>query len=210
MCPPEAVPPLDEEIGGLGTPPVDFIASPYVGAGVFTFAPDASADVVETIGTPTDVITAWNGQEQRIQLRSLMVRRLKYTITLADELQTMDVMTKLFAYVGTVFAVPMWPDAMMIGMAVAIGTAPTFSRLIFEKGFRAGPIMLWSAAWVYELATLSGYHLVNPVAFAWGPRAVLIPMVQMSFAEDPVLKRGSSGIASIELSFVADRNPWNG
>jgi hypothetical protein len=74
---------------------------------LFTARPDGSLGFEEAYGYETDVLTAWDGTEQRVLLRELPTRTLRFSALLTDSLEVADVMGRLFANGVQPFSVPL-------------------------------------------------------------------------------------------------------
>ena len=186
----------------------DFVAGPVSGPGVFTGSPDAKFSFSEIITAPTDVIQAYDGTEQRVQLRGLPLRRFVFTLSQIDEIATAEIMAKLYRWVGQEIAVPAWSDAMALTAALTVGaTVPHVAS--GEPAFSlGGPMMLWLNRWTYEFVSLTGSSFDTGTTLAWPKGAFMVPMVQMIFDGDPQLTRMPTGLSTVELHFVSDLNPY--
>lgn len=189
----------------------DYVAGPVTGAGVFTGSPNAAVQFEETFIAPTDVLTAFDGTEQRIQLRGQPLRRFRYRLTQLDEIETAELMAKLYKWVGQMIAVPAWSDAMALLYDVAVDATRVYVDPLEPAYALGGSMMLWSNRWTYEFVTFSGTYLDAPTTLAWkAGSSFLVPMVQMVFVGDPVLSRGRAGFSTIDLVFESDLSPWAG
>ena len=88
---------------------------------VFGIAPDWSDGWLERLMWATDVLTARDGTEQRIRLRSQPRRSLEFSLLAAgDEAALLDVL--LSAWQARVYALPVWPDKSRLSSRVNVGS----------------------------------------------------------------------------------------
>ena len=88
---------------------------------VFGIAPDWSDGWLERLMWATDVLTARDGTEQRIRLRSQPRRSLEFSLLAAgDEASLLDVL--LSAWQARVYALPVWPDKSRLSSRVNAGS----------------------------------------------------------------------------------------
>ena len=88
---------------------------------VFGIAPDWSDGWLERLMWATDVLTARDGAEQRIRLRSQPRRSLEFSLLAAgDEAALLDVL--LSAWQARVYALPVWPDKSRLSSRVNAGS----------------------------------------------------------------------------------------
>ena len=88
---------------------------------VFGIAPDWSDGWLERLMWATDVLTARDGTEQRIRLRSQPRRSLEFSLLAAgDDTALLDVL--LSAWQARVYALPVWPDKSRLSSRVNAGS----------------------------------------------------------------------------------------
>ena len=88
---------------------------------VFGIAPDWSDGWLERLMWATDVLTARDGTEQRIRLRSQPRRSLEFSLLAAgDEAALLDVL--LSAWQARVYALPVWTDKSRLSSRVNAGS----------------------------------------------------------------------------------------
>lgn len=77
---------------------------------LWIYPPDWSAPINERLQWRTDVLTSYNGAEQRIALRQTPIRSLKFNFLIDGDIQRRDLEVKLWANGAKLWDVPVWTD----------------------------------------------------------------------------------------------------
>lgn len=177
---------------------------------LFTPKPNGDGGFEEAYGYLTDVIGAWDGSEQRIQLRSTPSRELRFRATLTDAASVAEVMARLFATGKFVFSVPLWPDAIEPTGPVAL-EATEISVQTAGRGFEAGATcMLWRDQWTWEAFVIdtveaSRLTLRSAATRTWPQAGTLcVPLLPARLLEAAPLRRLSGPVAEIEATFSVE------
>lgn len=151
---------------------------------LFLIPPDWNEPVVQHLDWNTDVLTADDGTEQRIQLRDAPVISLNFSLTQLDHEELGELSALLSGADDLIVDVPMWMDATLPTADVALGAVAiecdTTARG-FEDGGRA--ILYRMVEGSYEIVTIAtvrvdGLDLSSGTTAAWGENSdvVVLPL----------------------------------
>lgn len=155
----------------------------------------------------TDILTAYDGTEQRIQQRGLSRPRWTYT-ALAIEPQEADLLDMLmFGWLDQVFGVPFWPDATPLGVALSPGDS-VLAVPTTDRAFAVGEVILiYRDAVTWEAATIdamdaSTITIRGTVAAAWAAkRTRVIPLKLGRLPASVTMSHRTSKADRVRLSF---------
>lgn len=85
--------------------------------------PDGNDPIIERFEWRTDVLTAFDGREQRVRLRDNPRLSSDYTVLLANPLQRLDIEALLHAYGADDWDCPVWTDAVELSAPATSGSA---------------------------------------------------------------------------------------
>jgi hypothetical protein len=208
-------------VEGLGDPTVDNLLTwdfpgfsgtdcHVTGLRVILFTAAPNDEFEEAYGYLTDVLTAWDGSEQRIGLRSRPSRQFRFRATLGDAAEAAELMARLFATGKFSFSVPVWPDAVEPSAPVAIGAgeiAVETAGCGFEAG---GSCILWRDQWTWEAFVIESVEasrlVLRSLATQDWPVAgtLLIPLRPARLLQDTALRRLSPQVAEIDAVFSVE------
>lgn len=146
-----------------------------------SFSPDWSEPPEEQLAWKTDVLRAYEGQEQRIQLLGLPRRNLAFSYLLEDANQGSRFQSQVWGWQQRTFAIPVWMDQAWLAADLAAGS----SSIPFATAYRDvavdQPVMLWKdhATWeIVEVASFTGstLQLRKPVRADWPLGTRVVPM----------------------------------
>lgn len=147
---------------------------------VWCFEPDWSEKPIETLEWLTDVLQAYNHEEQRIRLRQNPRRAMKYSF-LMNGAQKIGLMhNDLYGWMHRVFAVPIWTDWQYLGADYDAGTS-LINISTSNLDINAGQLlMIWTSATSNEIVevqsmTSNSVTLTKPTNSAWGKMSRLVP-----------------------------------
>lgn len=100
--------------------PPDVITVPVTGQRIIIFPYRPQAPIRETLEFKTDVITAADGSEQRIQLRRSPRSRIELAIRTDDDRTRDEINAILFDWQGRVFGVPLWAESKPLEADLAV------------------------------------------------------------------------------------------
>ena len=176
----------------------------------FPFAPNMAQPVSETFGYLTDILSAYTGMEQRIQLRVVPVGTISYSVFLNEARDAQMAAAILFGNQPRAFGVGRWQfrtalaaDALMDELEVYCET----SDVPFEAG---GLAMLWRDPYHWEVQTIDSVesdHLVltTGLQHSWSAGVTsVIPAVVGRLSTDEALTWQSLTAVSQNLTFDID------
>jgi hypothetical protein len=176
---------------------------------LFPVKPNGDRGVDELYGYLTDIITGWDDTEQRVQLRAVPARQLRFTATMFDPRQAADVYARLYGVGMGIFSVPIWPDATPLTAVVNAGDTviniDTTSRA-FAVG---GLVLLWSDQWTWESVVITGvsasYLTTAATTYTWQVAGTLaIPLMSGRLLSAADLKTQAPVFAEVEVAFDSE------
>jgi hypothetical protein len=174
---------------------------------VFAFEPNWREPPVENLEWLTDVMTAFNGREQRLQLRGNPRRSLKYLLTFETKNKISRFESMLWGWQSLVFAIPVWMDWIRPTAVIAIG-ATTISVSTVLRDFSATRLaIIWRDYRTWEIVeiqslTSSQLTLVKATQQAWTTMDRIIP-IRLGMAPNSLSiprATGTIGEASVVFS----------
>ncbi len=173
------------------------------------FAPDWSEPPEEALTWKTDVLRAYEGQEQRIKLLGKPRRGLAYTYLLEDANQGARFQSQVWGWQQRAFSVPVWMDQDWLAADLALGaiTVPfttTNRDLDVDQ-----PVMLWQDANAFEIVevgafTASALTLKQATRNAWPAGTRVVPMRVGHMPKGLEWGRGNALQASVRLEWALD------
>lgn len=177
---------------------------------LFGSKPDGNTALEEQYGYLTDVLQAWNGEEQRILLRSVPSRDLHYQVVVGTAREASDLAVRLFAGGRGLFSVPIWQDAVPLTQAVAMNDSSIYCDTT-GRAFAQGEVcLLWRDYWTWEPLVIGGVlsdhvDLTSGAAAAWPLAGTLcIPLMPARLLDSAQLKRHSGQVANLDVTFSGE------
>jgi hypothetical protein len=157
-------------------PTLNVTASRVIG---FAFRPNWIEPIIERLQWRTDILTARDGSEQRISLRSIPRREFEFsTITQAAQAARADAL--LWGWGARVFALPIWTDPHVLTTQLSAGSTsipvPTQYR-----GYAADSLaVLWLDDFTYEFVDVqsvgaNSITLERPIGGTWPAGTKVMP-----------------------------------
>lgn len=150
----------------------------------FPFEANFREPIAERLGYLTDVLPAFDGTEQRVQLRDIPVRGIRYTVTTLTPPETGHLQALLFGWQDRAFGIPLWWDARPLGDDIDIGdTTITVETAVLD--FEAGGLaMVWQDHLHWEVFTLEAVAdgLLTATTEAtreWAPQGVYVIPIRL-------------------------------
>lgn len=174
---------------------------------LFTARPNGSAGVRERYGYPTNVLAAWDGGEQRVQLRERPRREQRFAPTFVSAGDALEAMAKLYLGGSSVFAVPFWPDAAPLAAAVSPGATAVYVETAGRAFAAGGNALLWRDQWTAEaFAILEVFAdrltVSGTIAGSFAAAGTLCaPLLPMRLLEAAPFERAGGQVASLEVAF---------
>ena len=172
---------------------------------VFGLRPNWADGWLERLMWATDVLTARDGTEQRVSLRSKPRRSLEFSILVArDDAALLDVL--LSAWQSRVYALPIWPDKTVLATTVAAGSTIiplTTTNLEYEPD---GLLVIGTdsrnteAAEVLSVAS-NAVTLKQPLLQSWLAGAFVTPARTARLRVTQSVSRVTDAIARARLVF---------
>jgi hypothetical protein len=134
----------------------DTVVLPVTGKRVvlFSFAPDWSRPLVERLEWLTDVLRAYGGAEQRIQLRIIPRRSFEMQFLLdGHKTQLFDAL--LYGWQARVFAVPVWTDPHQLALEEPAGATVINVDTAHRDYHADGLLILWRDYLTHEIAEIA-------------------------------------------------------
>jgi hypothetical protein len=175
---------------------------------VFAVKPNGS--LVESLGYLTDVIQSWNGSEQRIGLRSIPDRELRFKGTACSQVAAQKMLTRLLVTGRFMTGVPLWPDAIELSTAVSIGSYQIAIDTVGRDFSVGGLCILWRDAdsWeTFQIVSIEAdhIHLSSPAEAAWPLQGTLcIPLLNARSLEDFRVARSAGDLAEVVVAFYTE------
>jgi hypothetical protein len=177
---------------------------------LFSVSPDWSEKVTEGYGYLTDIFTAYDDTEQRVQLRGSPARTLAFKplVLEARDAAAMDAL--LFGWQHRVFGVPWWQDAQQLASNVIVGSksipVPTSLRG-FEVG---GIVLLWVDQHTWEVQQIHAMDATtitteNPLLKTWSAnKTFVIPVKIGRMTNSETIDVRAPGVAEMSLKFTIE------
>lgn len=146
----------------------------------FPISPDWGQGIIEHYGYNTQLITSYDGTEQRIQLTATPARALEFTAMTETAVDVAILTALMYGWQSKVFGVPIWMDMQQAGAALAPGgTVITVDTTNMDLG--SGLVMLWSNSQTWEAfaidsSTSSSITVTSPANDAWPINSWVIPL----------------------------------
>jgi len=120
----------------------------------FPFPPDLAGGIAERVGYLTDLLEAYDGSEQRVQLRDVPVVSLEFAVLLDDPRDAQHAAALLYGWQANVFGVPFWQYANRLDADAPVGST-TLSVDTADIPWAPGDIVfLWSGPFDWEALTV--------------------------------------------------------
>lgn len=195
---------------GLDGPPV--IAASYAfqfdtgtvtvsltGSRVIAWLFPPNGEVLERLEWMTNVITSYNGREQRVRVRKSPRRYFEWDMMLTDRDRQAGE-NLLFGWQARTLAVPVWMDATTLASGVSAGASVVPVSTATRDYHAGGLAVLMTGPYAFEIVTINTVaanqlNLVRPLENAWAAGATIAP-VRMARLPDRVPLRRFTGSAS--------------
>lgn len=175
----------------------------------FPFPPDWQRGVIERLEWLTDILTSYNGTEQRVALRQAPRRSVEYNYLVITPQERRRLENIFFAWGAQRWAVPIWTDCTTLSGEIPAGT----EYLPIQPGsydYHVGGMLIFMAGTgqyeVYEIQALApgGITLTTETTIDW-PVGTKICPVRIGLMDDTnKLRRwsGDSFFGTVKFRFV--------
>ncbi len=175
-----------------------------------SFDPNRATDVVESFGYVTDVLEAFDGTEQRVQLRASPLGTIAFSLLLEDLRDVQEMGAILYGNQARAFGVPRWPFLTLLTAPALTGQLELLcdtTHLPFEVGglclVRSGPRTM--EAHTIEAVAADRITLAFPLVADWAIGAQVLPLVIGRLSTEEVFAWESLSIGALDLRFSIDR-----
>lgn len=175
---------------------------------VFALRPDWSSGVLEALEWANEVLTAWDGTEQRVRLREHPRRTFEFAL-LTDGGRAQALEALIHGWGGRNYCVPVWTDRSDIASPVSAGTTDlALPADISTHDYHAGGLaVLWAGdaqAEATEILSVTGNALTLklPLGRAWPAGTRVYPGAVMHLDGTARLDRVTDRIMSARVRFV--------
>jgi hypothetical protein len=177
--------------------------------------PDGTGPIIERHQWRTDVITAFDGREQRIRLRDHARVAVEYTVLLADHVARIELETLINAYGADDWHSPMWADAAELAAPVTSGNSvlpcDTNTRRFAVGG--AVAIFADTTVQVQTVASVSPSYisLTGPLPVSISAGAVIVPIHTGRLSDQQSITRFTDQVAYAAVAWeLSDAVPFAG
>lgn len=165
---------------------------------VFSFRPNWSSPFNETLSFLTAVERAFDGSEQRAQLRDRPRRIFEYSLAVLDGEQGYFE-SLLFGWQDRLYAVPVWPERSNLTLDAAAGDTSLVCEVADRTLVEGGLLLLYRNTRTFEAAFITGIagdviSVQTPLTRAW-PRGTRVYPLQLAMMNDQT-----------QLQYVTDRH----
>lgn len=148
---------------------------------LWTYAPDWQAQILERLEWKTDVITNYNGSEQRIALRQSPRRSIEFAFLVDGDQQRRLLEAKLWANGAKAWDVPIWTDTAYTTADIAAGSNSVPVDTTFYDFVAGNKVLLRSCTGRFHLAEIDNIYphtlvLTENLADDWSLETAVIPI----------------------------------
>lgn len=175
---------------------------------VWPFGPNWDQPLNESLEWKTDIVTSYDGTEERRSLRSKPRRRINYRLTLhGNELNQFQ--NLLFGWQDRQYAMPVWQDKALIADMVAAGETVIPVATAVRSFFKGGLAILIKDTYTFEVFEIAEVHddslvTVEPLEFTWNARTRLYPVNLGTLPSSIPTQRLTSKVMIGQIEFMAD------
>jgi hypothetical protein len=174
-----------------------------------TFDPDWSEPPEEQLTWKTDVMRAYEGQEQRVQLMGKPRRNLAFSYLLEDAQQGSRLQSLVWGWQQRTFAVPVWMDqawlaADLVAGATAIPYATAYRDIAADQ-----PLLLWADPATWEIVEVGSFtasllQLKQPTKATWPAGTRVVPMRLGHMPRSLEWRRFNTQLAGVRVEWSLD------
>ena len=177
---------------------------------LFSISPDWSEKVVEGYGYLTDVFTAYDDTEQRIQLLGYPARTLAFKPLVLEARDAAAMHALMFGWQNRVFGVPWWQDGQQLSSNILVGSnsIPVATSLrSFEVG---GIVLLWIDQHTWEVQQIQAMDATtitteNPLLNAWpANKTIVLPVRIGRLTNSEMIDVRAISVAEMSLKFTME------
>ena len=148
------------------------------------FKADSGEEIVEELGYLTDLMQAYRGDEQRVQLRAIALRGLEFSVLLDDARDAQHANALLHGGQAGLFGVPMWMHANPLGATVQVEDTTIVVETSDVPWAPGDLVFLWRNPYSWEALTVesvaSGIITATTGAtLEWPPALTLVMPIRL-------------------------------
>lgn len=178
---------------------------------VFTPDPDWTEPIRERAEYMTQILSAYAGQEQRIQMRKTPRTRVAYRVLTADKRDHAALEVQLWGAQAKVYGVPFWPDAQPLLVAVNPGDTVVQVTTQYRQFAANGLVVLWRDMHTSEANSIisvaaGSITLSFPAVAAWPAdgRTYVIPMLPGRLPDNAALRYLGGAVIEMDADFACE------
>lgn len=181
---------------------------------IWLFEPDWGADLRETLQWKTDVLTAYDGTEQRFRLMANPRRNLEYRVsTPTQELRALF-SNILYGWHERLFALPVWYSETRLSADAFIGDSSiTLDSVNFDDLQVGGLVVLWvRGTYTYEVFTVTDItgnvvSLDSTLQKDWPQGIRVYPAVLANLQLTATVEHDSDILSRLDVDFIVKDAP---
>ncbi len=173
---------------------------------LFTLAPSTDKPYVEKLTWRTDIITSYDGSEQRVSLSDNPDTEINMTL-LTHRKSAHLVESLLWGWQSKAYGLPMWHRATPLTQSASAGNTEIFLDPSFSNFSVDGIIILWRGQDLYEAQEIeeirsSSIVLRRPLQNGWPVGVSAMPLRAARLPADVQVQWLTPDIASYQLNFI--------
>ncbi|MGM9571738.1 MAG: hypothetical protein ACI3ZR_05895 [bacterium] len=174
---------------------------------VFSFTPDWVNGVTKIKEYKTNILTAYDGTEQRICLRNIPRKQIVYKYQIIDADEAAYFSAVIFGWQSRIFCVPDWVSAMQMTFNLFEGELILPIGLLQLPKFSGELIMLIQDYETYEILRIesktdTSIKLAKPIANKWAAfKTILVPLYKMRMEKDLELNNPNANMVNAKITF---------
>jgi len=160
----------------------------------WTFRPHWGSDIEERLEWATDILTAYDGTEQRIALRASPRRMLAYQFMIDNNSDRRKFEAMLFNWGARVWMVPFWMEGNVFYSGLASGSTSFSIDRVSGNWQEGGHALIMTEAFTFEIVKIDSIvgNLINlngPTTMTWPAGTVVYPAVTGLLSDKQELNR---------------------
>lgn len=178
---------------------------------VFSVAPDWSQGIKESISFLTDVLVAYNDNEQRRALRQFPRRGMKYRALALNARDAAGMESLLWGWQNQPYGVPWWQDSTPLVSDTPPGSFVIPCDTVDRQFAVGGIVIIWVDEYTFEALTIGelddvSITVTSPTQNSWkaGLSTLVMPCLLARLGNSVKVDRLWSGADSIDLEFAGE------
>lgn len=173
---------------------------------IFVLPPNWVNPVVETLEWKTDVLRAYNGSEQRRELRRIARRTFEYDFTARGKYAT-ELENTLWTWQNKKIVTPIWTEFTKSIGAIGAGQTVLYADTKGLSFVIGGRLMIYKSIDEYEICAIGNVtdgaiDLTTGCGFSWPSNVKIYPVFQAHLPTKISMKRHTDNILTGRISYV--------